>query len=167
MTDLADLIEPLKREIAVPGEFESVFPNTTDEDLLATLADALGEAQLDSYFQTTVLDDTEAAYPVTPDLSAAGAALLVMYAGSRILRARLRQLNASTRYKAGNVEYETTQSANLLRDELATLTARRIELLTLARSAGRVVYQLDAYLGRAAVNWATLGGFYPNELTRP
>lgn len=166
MTSLQGLIEPLKREIAVPGEFETVFPNTSDEDLLAALADALGEAQLDGYFQTTVLDDGTPDFEVTPDLSRAAMALIVIYAGARILRAQLRQLDSATRYKAGNVEYETSKSANLLRDELALLALRKKELIVAARSSGRTVYQLDAYLGRATVDWAALGGFYPNELTR-
>jgi hypothetical protein len=162
VSDLADLVDPLKREIAVPGEFDTAFPNTTDDDLIATLADAFGEAQLDGYFQTSVVDQTD--FTVTPDLSAAGGALIVVYAGTRILRSKLRALTSGQRYKAGPVEFETTLPANLLREELLLLAGRKKELLTLARSTGRVVYQLDAYLGRSSVNWASLGGFHPYEL---
>lgn len=162
MSTLIDLVESLKREIAVPGAFDAAFPDTTDEDLLMSLADAVGEAQLDGYFQTTTVNPLT--YTVSPDLSAAAGALIVIYAGSRILRALLRNENASQRYKAGNVEYETSKSSNVIRDELAMLAARKANLLTLARGSGRVVYQLDAYLGRTQSNWTALGSFHPYEL---
>lgn len=158
-----DLVEPLKREIAVPGTFDGAFPDTTDDDLVASLADALGEAQLDGFFQTTTVD-VDADYEVTPDLSGAAGALLVIYAGSRILRAQLRALTSNQRYKAGNVEYETSRPANMLRDELALLAGRKKDLLTVARSSGRTIYQLDAYLGRSQTDWAALGAFHPYEL---
>lgn len=163
MSSLLDLVESLKREIAVPGTFDVAFPDTTDDDLVASLADGLAEAQLDGYFQTTTVD-VDDDFEVTPDLSLAGGALIVIYAGSRILRAQLRELTSNQRYKAGNVEYETSRPANLLRDELLLLTSRKKELLTASRSTGRTVYQLDAYTGRALANWSALGGFHPYEL---
>jgi hypothetical protein len=164
VSSLLDLVESLKREIAVPGMFDAAFPDTTDDDLVMSLADGLAEAQLDGYFQTTTVDPDDN-YEVTPDLSLAGGALIVIYAGSRILRAQLRALTSNQRYKAGNVEYETSRPANLLRDELLLLSTRKKELLTAAtRSSGRVVYQLDAYAGRAFANWGALGAFHPYEL---
>jgi hypothetical protein len=33
VTDLADLVPALKRELAAPGDFATTFPNSTDGDL--------------------------------------------------------------------------------------------------------------------------------------
>jgi hypothetical protein len=163
VTDLGTLVEPLKRELAIPGEFATLFPNTSDDDLGATLADGFSQAQLDGYFNTLNLNlNTNA---VDPDVSLAGGALIVLYAASQIIRAQLRAMNLNARYKAGPVEYETSKSAVLLRDELKYLIERRKELVTQARSSGRMVYVIDNYVARMSVT--TMGGFYGYELERP
>ena len=174
VSDLSELVEPLKREIAVPGTFATTFPDTSDDDLAATLADAFGAGQLNGYFggQTLTVDPDLGTYVVSPDLSAAGAALVVIYAGMRIIRSQLRGINTMARYKAGPVEYETQQSATLLREELAYLRQRETDLLTVAQRATSI-YVMDAYLHRAVVystdllnsagGWTALGGFHDYE----
>lgn len=159
MTDLATLVEPLKRELAVPGVFADVFPDTDDTALADSLADGFAEAQLNGFF----VDMTLTAGETSQDLSAAGGALIVMFTGMRIIRAQLRNLVLNARYKAGPAEVETQRSAMLLRDELAYLRTRVTDLVTQARrSSGRSVYVLDGYEGRAAA-MTPLGGFYGYE----
>lgn len=161
MSDLADLIDPLKRELAVPGTYDTVFPNTGDQDLLDSLADGFSEAQLDGYFSDYTLDlDT---YLTTPDFSAGGGALVVLYSGMRIIRAQLRALNLSERYNAGPVSYEIERSSTLLREELKYLISRRDDLVAQAKKSGGTVV-LDSYFTRSATNWALQTGFYPAEL---
>lgn len=163
MTDLGELVEPLKRELAVPGEFATLFPNTNDDDLAAVLADGFSQAQLDGYFGKLQLD--LATNVVDPELSLAGGALVVLYGASQVIRAQLRAMNVNARYKAGPVEYETNKSAVLLREELKYLIDRRKELVDQARSSGRHVYVIDNYVAR--MRTALMGGFYAHELERP
>lgn len=150
MTALADLVEPLKRELAVPGVFEDTFPDTSDEELAATLADGFAEAQLMGFFPDMTLG-TAPAYETSAPLSLPAGSLVVLFASSRVLRAWLRSLSTGERYKAGPVEYETTRAANLLRDELATINNRLQAVITDARRAGRgavSVSVLDNYWAR-------------------
>ena len=161
MTELVDLVEAFKREVAVPGTFATAFPDTTDTDIEGALADAFGEAQLDGFFGTATLDLDLMA--VDPDLSTAGAALIVMYAGMRLIRQQLRGLK--TRYKAGPVEVE--QSAGALTEELKQIERRKNQLVQNAIRAGRgagTVFVADLYVARAA-SYDYYGGFWAWELT--
>jgi hypothetical protein len=163
MSNLADLVEAFKREVAVPGQFEAEFPDTSDDDLAASLADAFGQARLDGFFGSTQITP---AGVVTPDLSIAGAALIVIYAGLRMTRTQLRTLRTVQRYKAGPTEYETQQSAAALTEDLKQLERRRQELISQAVRAGRgsgTTFVLDAYVARASSH-NFYGGFFPNEM---
>lgn len=144
----------------MPGTFATAFPSTTNSEIAASLADAFGEAQLDGFFGTAVLDVEEGT--VDPDLSTAGAALVVMYAGMRLVRQQLR--NTKTRYKAGPVEVE--QSANALTEELKQLERRRNQLIQNAVRAGRgtgTTFVADMYVARAA-SYDYYGGFFAWEI---
>jgi len=161
VSDLADLVEPLKRELAVPGDYDTVFPNTDDGALADSLADGFSEAQLDGYFSESTLDLND--LTVTPDYSAAGGFLIVIYAGMRIIRAQMRALNLSEKYSAGPVSYEIERSSTLLREELKYLISRRDDLVSQAKKSGGTVV-FDSYFTRSATNWAAQNGFYPAEL---
>lgn len=153
IANLGDLIEPLKRQIAVPGDYDEQFPNTDDDGLLATLADSFGQAQLDGFFAASSLDLLTT--DVTPELSLGEGALLVLYAGIRIIQSKLRQTNltAGARYKAGAVEYETSVSANYLTAELASLEALKKRLLQQGQSGNTTAFFGDGYLSRMYNCW--------------
>jgi hypothetical protein len=156
MSDLADLVEGLKRELAVPGAFASSFPNTTDDDLIGSLADGFASAQLDGFFREQTVDVD--AGLITPDLSAAGGALVIAYATERVLFSLLRELNSRMTYEAGPVKYEVEKSANLLTEQMKYLRQRRQDLLAQALRAsrqGQTTYMTDAYLTRSL---AIIGG---------
>ena len=168
MTDLRTLVEPLKREVAVPGTYDDVFPNTDDNQLAASLADALGEAQLQGFFGdltlTVTLDSTNAAsFETSKDLSAAGGALLVIFAGMRILRTQLRTISQAATYKAGNVEYSTANMTSVVRDELKALRDRLDLLVLQGRRSGRAVSVEDGYAGKITAYDGSLGAFYTYE----
>ena len=134
---LDDLIDSLKREISPPGT--NLFPNATDDELLGNLSDAFWEMVLDGLV-TGYESDGDFITPVsgTTDLGRDMQQLIVFYAGVRIVRNEIRGRNTVFRTKAGPVEYETQQSANVLRDLLAELVRRRDFILYRLSDAGAV-----------------------------
>lgn len=134
-TNLADLVAQLKREVAVPGQFAVTFPNTSDPDLVGSLSDGFGSAQLVGFLQTSVLDLS--AGTVSPALSPAAQALIVLYSADRILTMRLLDMNARASYSAGPAKYEIQKSSQMLTEALKAIQQRRTEILAMAASAGR------------------------------
>lgn len=167
MTALEDLVEPLKRELAVPGTFDTVFPNSSDDDLQAALADGFAEAQLYGFFPTiSLVEDPDGVWNTDPDLSAAGGALILTFTAVRTIRAQLRALTSNERYKAGPVEYETSRAATLLKGELDYLTQKLKDLIDQGQQASnasaRLATVFDNYVARTSLSLC--GGFYPYEL---
>lgn len=161
MTALSTLAPSLKRELAVPGTFDDVFPDTGDEDLIASLADGFAESQLYGFFPDFTLAEGAGDYETSADLSAAGAALVVIFTSIRFVRAQMRAINSSERYKAGATEYEITRSANLLRDELKYLQERIKALVTTSARPVTSVAVIDNYFARGGS--ISAGGLYPYE----
>ena len=147
--ELIDLVPALQRAVAPPGEFTTYFPNTTDADLSATLADAMAEAQLDGFLASVSLDITTES--TAPDLTNPQQALVVLYAMARILHARVANLKNRTRYKAGAAEAETEQSASVLVELLRSVKERKKAMLEEART-GRMANafaMVDMYLAKS------------------
>jgi hypothetical protein len=162
MTALTTLVEPLKRELAVPGVFDDAFPDTTDSDLAASLADGFSEAQLFGYFTDMSLG-LAPDFETSKELSAAGGALVLLFTSMRIIRAQMRALTTSERYKAGPTEFEIQRSANLLRDELKYLQTRLDSLIVTAQRAARGARSASVIDGYWARQTAMFGGFYSHE----
>ncbi len=161
MTDISDLADAFKREVAVPGTFATSFPSMQDGDITGSLMDAFAEAQLDGFFSTMALDVDDKV--VTPDLSNAGAALVVIYAGIRVLRQQVSSNATKASYKAGPVEYSAEASASVQSEMLKQLKQRRDQLIENARrGAGTTVFQLEGYSSRLASH-NYYGGFLPHE----
>lgn len=151
--DLGELVEPLKREIAAPGEFTAVFPSSTDDILTGYLQDAFWEARLEGL--TALNSYTESDGSVTPvtdggdELSKDLQQLLVFFAGYRIVLSALRNKNTLFHAKAGPVEYETQISANTLKEILQALKDKRSILLTRLSDIGTVdSYYIDSLAAR-------------------
>lgn len=166
-TDLDELIEPLKREVAVPGTFASVYKSTTNDDLLGSLGDAFSRAQLDGFFQSQVLDID--AGTVTPDLSGAGRAAVIIYAAESILTMKILELKQRVAYEAGPVKYETENAASVLTEVLRGMRLRRISILDGMESYRRIgtFAMQDMYADRVSgVEDVYIGSpsFYPYEL---
>lgn len=162
MTALTSLVEPLKRELAVPGVFDDAFPDTMDSDLAASLADGFSEAQLFGYFTDMSLG-LAPDFETSKDLSAAGGALVLLFTSMRIIRAQMRALTTSERYKAGVTEFEIQRSANLLRDELKYLQTRLDNLIVTAQRAARGARSAAVIDGYWARQTAMFGSFYSHE----
>ncbi len=163
MTDLIDVVEAYKREVSIPGAFSTDFPTVQDDQIAAALGDAFGEAQLDGFFGTMSLDVDS--WSVSPDLSTAGVALIVVYAGIRVLRQRVMNASASTTYRAGTTEYTKTQSVGVLSELAKQLERRKNQIILNAqRGAGTAVFMLDGYAHRGN---AFYGGLFDYEASLP
>lgn len=144
MTDFADVTESLKRVVARPGTFASLFPETTEDDLVGVLMDGLAEVQLDGMLHTYLLDDDGI---VEPDLTRAQVALVVLYAGSILVKAELFNRKTNRRYEASGAVFDETQATNILRDLMRGMEARKAEIREAAASngAGAAFHMADAY----------------------
>lgn len=150
MTDLADLVETLKREVAVPGTFSSVFTETTDQDLTDSLLDAFAASQLDGFLVSSAATDDGF---VSPDLSRGAAALLVVYAGIRFLGADLANRKSHVRYEANGAVFEQDTGPSVLVELLKGLRAKKDQLILAAQQAA-----LDA--ARAGMSITVVDGYY-------
>lgn len=170
--DLGDLIETLKREVAAPGAEETTFPDATEDIWLGNLQDAFWDARLDGMLK----DFTESDGLVTPitgttDITRDLQQLVVLYAGIRIVRNSLRALNTVFRAKAGPVEFETQNSASVLKSLLDMLMERRHGVLLRLSDLGQVPsYYIDAVYGRELAisygdtHWVGAGDDYSRYL---
>lgn len=138
-TYLSDHVDSMKRAVAVPGTFAELFPQTTDADLVAVMLDGLAEAQLDGFFAdvTWLSGDDE----VTPTLSHAAIALVIIYASHRVLVNEIRNRRNHVRYESGTAVYEQDQTASMLNELLREMRARKGEL----REAARMGNLSDAF----------------------
>ena len=163
--DLTDLADSLKRAVASPGEFATYFPFTTNDDLAATLADALSESQLDGFLSRVNLDVESVTTDV--ELSPAQQALVVLYARGRIIVSRLLNLKTHTRYKAGPVEAEVEQAASVLTELLKETNARKAQLLDDAKAGNGITsfLMVDMYVSKSMDSrYGDLGFSYNNRV---
>ena len=118
--DLSDLIESLEREINPPGTDN--FPDATEAQLLGNLSDSFWEAKLYGFFDDYSESDG-LVFPISgsTDLGREWQQLIVLFAGTRILRMKLMVTNTNFRAVAGPVEFEQSNSANLLKEILVQL----------------------------------------------
>lgn len=156
MSELADLTDALKREVAVPGTFATVFPNTTDEDLEGTLLDAFAQCQLDGFMLDIAIDDDGV---TAPDITRGQQALVVIYAGCRMLMAELLNRKSHTRYEANGSVFEQDQAASMLTQALKDLQEKKQRLWDLAQRRPTSVTVVDGYFIKATdFYWPTPGG---------
>jgi hypothetical protein len=145
--DLADYAPSLRREVTPLGT--TMFAAVTDNDLTAYLTDAFWEARLDGFLTGYAADEDGVVTPTSgsTDLSLAGVALVVMYAGIRVMRTQILNMGTDFRAKAGPVEFEKQNSAIMLREMLKQLYDRRT--LLIERSLAMTdVHLVDAYSTR-------------------
>ena len=133
--DIDDLVPSLRRMVNPPGS--ELFPNATTGVLAGYLSDAFWTAKLDGFFGGYTEDPEGFISPETvggDDLPRDWQQLIVFYAGMQIVENELRAKNTVFRTKAGPVEYETQNSAQLLREHLQAMHRRRDYLLELLSS---------------------------------
>lgn len=169
--DLNDLTDSLKREVNPPGT--NLYPNATTSTYVGHLRDAFWEAKLFGMMDDWVEDAAAHGGPtefgeaiVTPtgallgydtpsgfaasDMPRERQQLIVLYAGYRIVLTAFQNLKSAAKYKAGPVEYETQQSAQVLKGVLDAIRERiHLAIQTISTNAGATsVTVFDAVIER-------------------
>lgn len=157
--DLSDYVDSLRREVTPPGN--DIFDGVDDLVFTGYLTDAFWEARLDGFLTRWSADLEGIVTPVsgTEEIPRELIGLVILYAGIKILRNRIMNLNTSFRSKAGPVEYEVQNSANLLTEMLKQLAARKDSLLEEARQVSTPTFYVDAY----AVRGHSPGSYWGHE----
>ena len=146
---LLDLVPSLQRALAPPGEFATFFPLATDDDMVASLADSIAEAQLDGFLSSHTMNLN--AGTVAPDLTGPQQALVLLYGMARVVRARIANGKNRTRYRAGPIEAEEEQSATVLVQMLRDINDRKKQLLDDAKmgNTARAFAMVDLFVARS------------------
>jgi hypothetical protein len=148
-TDLSDYIDSLKREVTPLGS--TMFDGVANSVWLGYLTDAFWEARLDGLMPGYSCDSegicTKDSDP-DADLPREYIALVVLYAGIRVLRNQI--LNTSDlRTKAGPVEYEKQTSATMLAEMLKQLRDTKNRIIEELDDADETsVLYIDAFSTR-------------------
>lgn len=156
--DLSDHVDSLKREVIPVGS--DMFSDVTASVWLGHLTDAFWEARLDGFMEGFVADDEGLITNEngSADLDRRWVALIVLYAGIRVLRNRILNMNTSFRAKAGPVEFEQQNSATMLAEMLKQLRATKDRILDDLDDNATGVIALDALSVRlfdAASYWGS------------
>lgn len=150
--DLNDLIPSLVAEVNPPGS--DLFAAATDDEWLQILLNAFWSARLDGFIELWTVDDNGTVTPIATggtDISRDLQQIVVLYGSFLTLRNALRASTTSFTAKAGNVEFQTQQSANLLTELLKDVVNRRNILLTRLSDLGVVKpYYIDAVIARSS-----------------
>ena len=159
--DLGDLVPYLEAEVSPPGN--DLFDTTGDDEWVTRLANGFWNARLDGLLAGYVETDG-LVVPVsgTTDMSRELQQVIVFYAAYDTILLALRTLNTMFRAQAGPVEFETQQSAQVLRDIAAALKDKRNLLLSRLSDIGATTdYVIDAIIARqdsmlnGAMHWVS------------
>lgn len=154
---LSDFIPSLRREVEPPGV--RLYDSLTPTDWVGYLTDAFWEARLDGFLKDWMVAESDInadpdaeIQPLAsggPDIGREGMALIILYAGIKVLRNRI--LNTNTRFKAvaGPVEFEQENSATMLAEMLKQLRSTKEQILeALDEAEATAVMLIDAYSTR-------------------
>lgn len=160
--DLSDYVDSLKREVSPPGA--TLFAGVGDDVFAGYLADAFWEVRLDGFMEPYISDADGIVTPQAagaPDIGREDIALVILYAGIKIIRNRLLSTQTRLSAKAGPVEFTTENSANLLVEMLRELSAIKARLQYLKQfGTGQSVTVLDAFSARSISGPSYAGYLY-------
>lgn len=158
--DLADYVEVLQREVTPLGA-TNPYASVDEDTWIGYLSDAFWEARLDGFVVSWEADETGLVTPTTgtDDIPRDKIALVVLYAGIRILRNTVLNTQTGFRAQAGPVEYEVQRSASMLTEMLRQLEAIKNRLITAVTEAGLAStdYLVDGYSMRRVSTEAYTG----------
>ena len=147
--DLEDLIDDMKAELSVPGT--TTYANSTDAQWVSQLRIAFWEVVLDQIISGYTETDGIVT-PVSGDTALARELqqVIIFYAGLKVVRNRLMDLKTSFRAKAGQAEYETQQSAQVLSALYKGLLQKRDDWVSYLGASGftGVSYYIDTVSAR-------------------
>lgn len=151
-TDFADHVEWFKREVAVPGTFTSLFPDTRDDDLAAAMVDGLYRAKLDGWLPTVQADPET--FVADEALPMEAIAVIIVYSAIKFVQNQITNLATRQTYRApGGLESTVERAPTVLTERLRELVAEKKELLAaIAGGATRprtTIHMSDGYAIRA------------------
>jgi hypothetical protein len=148
--DLEELIPDVKAAVDAPGT--ASFPTATNAQWLAQLRNAFWEAKLNGFVGFANFQEADGSVtPIsgTDTLSRELQQIIIFLAAAAAVRNKLFNLNTSFRAKAGPVEYETQQSAQVFKVLLDDLKSKlELWLLRLSDSGGVDTAYFDGYIER-------------------
>jgi len=150
MEELADLVPSLRNVVARPGTFADFFPETTEDDLIAVLVDGLAECHMEGLLLRYEADE---AGTLTPALTSGQGALVLLFAGVRLIRAELFNRATSRKYVASSASFEEIQATNILRDIMRELKEQKARVVDAQATggSGHAFFMADQYLARLSV----------------
>jgi len=163
--DLYDHVPSLLREVNPPGI--DVFTAATEDDMVGYLSDAFWEASLDGFVQDWTCDEEGLITPLEvggEDLPRAQVSLIILYAGIKVLRNRILNLNTQFSAKAGPVEFEQQNSATMLVEQLKQLKATKDRLLETVDGGMALDAAVDALSVRSYSGLSYWGGLELTEM---
>jgi hypothetical protein len=128
--DLSDFVPALITEVNPPGT--NTFSAATSTEMTMYLSNAFWEARLDGFLDLYDCNEDGIVTPIdpaTPDIPREETTLVIIYAGCKVLRNKILNTNTTFRAKAGPVEFETQNSANMLVEVLKQLQAAKDHIL--------------------------------------
>lgn len=144
--DLSELIADLEGAVTVPGTV-SPFAASSETEWLTRLRNAFWSAYNDGIVLGFTCDEDGIVNPVSGDgtFTRDLQQLVIMYAAINIYQNQIMQLKTLFRAKAGQVEYETQQSAQVIKSLLDSLLAQRATILQRLSDGGFTdSYYIDA-----------------------
>lgn len=154
--DLTDYVATLRREITPLGT--TLFTAIADGVLVGYLTDAFWEARLDGFLAAYTADEDGLVTPLTDTaFTPAEIALVVMYAGIRVLRNQILNTSTGFRAKAGAVEFEQQNGATVLTEMLKQLRDQKIRIIEMSQDL-TLVQIFDAFSTRSYSTLSYYGG---------
>lgn len=138
--DLTELIPNLEAAITVPGE-ASPFAATSEDEWIRRLNNGFWDAFNDGLLASTWRCSEDAVVtPVSGDATFGRdlQQIVILYAAMAIVQQRILQLKTLFRAKAGEAEYETQQSAQVLKTVLDQMLAQKTLVLDRLADGGAV-----------------------------
>jgi hypothetical protein len=149
--DLEDFVPSLLREVNPPGT--NTFADASSTEMTGYLSDAFWEARLDGFLSEWECDDDGIIMPVVgvdgEDIDRESTTLVIIYAGCKVLRNKILNMNTTFRAKAGPVEFETQNSATMLVEILKELQKTKDLILQKSEEYANLDECFDALPSRA------------------
>lgn len=149
--DLNDLIPDLKAAMSPVGAAETTFEDVSDDEWASRLKNAFWSAYNDGLLDGYTCNEDAIVSPVsgTTEFGRDRQQIVILYCAINEAENGLRQINTRFKAKAGPVEFETEQSATLLKTIMDSLLSRRTVILDrLAQEEGVSTIYIDSVLQR-------------------
>lgn len=151
--DLADLVEFLEAQVNPPGS--DLFPDASEDDWVIRMRNSFWYLKLAGFF-SNYRDNEGLIQPITgdTDLGRDQQQLIILDAAADVVANQMKNTATGFRAKAGPVEYETENSATLLKGVYDDIRRKIRELIGTLGTLGSVT---DVYIDSLVARDESLG----------